>query len=212
MQPNGLTVNNLDCVRGDRRLLQNIHFDLQAGQLMHLQGHNGSGKTTLLRTIAGLLPADNGTIYWKGENIHKQMETYHTDLLYLGHLNGLKEELNAVENLRIQAAIRGEPISEKKIWGTLQAIGLRGQEDIPSKYLSQGQKRRVALARLWLSQAKLWLLDEPFSALDTAALEQLQQIAHQHLRNGGLLLLTSHQPVALLQQDHEILKLGKQHA
>lgn len=212
MPSNTLQVKQLDCVRGDRRLLKNIEFSLQSGQLLHLKGHNGSGKTTLMRTIAGLLPIENGTITWNEQRIDKAPEAYRTNLLHLGHLNGLKEELNAVENLRIQAAIRGESIEEKLAWQVLQKIGLQGHEDIPTKFLSQGQKRRVALARLWFSKAALWLLDEPFSALDSAALEQLQQILRQHLQNGGLLLLTSHQTVDLLQQNHQTLTIGKQHA
>lgn len=212
MPPNKLQVSNLHCVRGDRRLLENIHFSLQSGQLMHLQGHNGSGKTTLMRTIAGLLPMESGEITWNAKNIHTQADIYRSNLLYLGHLNGLKEELNAVENLRMLTAIRGELIEEKTLWRILQDIGLRGHEDIPTKYLSQGQKRRVALARLWFNQAVLWLLDEPFSALDTAALQQLQYICREHLQSGGMLLLTSHQSVELLQQDHQTLTLGKQHA
>lgn len=212
MHQNKLQVTQLHCMRGDRRLLENIHFELVSGQLMHLKGHNGSGKTTLMRTIAGLLPIESGEITWNEQRIDKNAEQYRADLLYLGHLNGLKEELNAVENLRIQAAIRGETIDEQTAWEVLQSIGLSGHEDIPTKFLSQGQKRRVALARLWFSTAALWLLDEPFSALDSAALEQLQNIIHQHLQAGGMLLLTSHQTVDLLQQNHQTLTIGKQHA
>lgn len=212
MSVNTLQINQVSCLRGDRRLLENISFTLKSGELIHLKGHNGSGKTTLMRTIAGLLFAESGSIEWNGADIRREAEAYRAALLYLGHLNGLKDELNAVENLRIQAAIFGDTVSESAIWRVLQDIGLRGHEDIPSKFLSQGQKRRVALARLWLSKAPLWILDEPFSALDQAALEQLQHILRQHLAKGGLLLLTSHQSVELLQQEHQTLTIGNQHA
>ncbi len=212
MHSNRLQVTNLHCARGDRQLLKQVNFHLESTQLMHLRGHNGSGKTTLLRTIAGLLPVQSGTVQWNGQDINQSPQDYRSALLYLGHSNGLKDELNAVENLRMQAIIRGEPVEEKAVWRTLQELGLQGHEDIPTKFLSQGQKRRVALARLWLSKATLWLLDEPFSALDQAALEQLQFISREHLRNGGILLLTTHQSVELLQQDHQTLTLGKAHA
>jgi len=162
---NQLVASDLSCMRGDRRLFEGLDFELFSGQLMYLRGHNGSGKTTLLRTLAGLLLQEAGEILWNGQPIHRIRDSYHADLMYLGHLNALKAELNAIENLRIDSAIRGQQLDEQAAWQLLTDIGLRGHEDLPTKYLSQGQKRRVALARLWINRAALWILDEPFSAL-----------------------------------------------
>ena len=209
---NSLSITDLSCVRGDRCLFRNLDFSLESGQLLYLRGHNGSGKSTLLRTLSGLLLAETGNIQWNGQNIHKARSEYHQTLLFLGHLNGLKGDLTAVENLRIDAAIQGHQLSEKTAWQTLSDIGLRGHEDLPTKYLSQGQKRRVALARLWVSNAMLWILDEPFSALDVDAVEQLQQVIRSHLDRGGMVILTTHQAVELTSGESKLVTLGQQHA
>ncbi len=164
---------------------------------MYLRGPNGSGKTTLLRTLAGLLQPESGEVLWNGTSIRRQRDAFHDELLYLGHLNALKGDLNAIENLRMDNAVRNRPLSEKAAWRLMEDIGLRGHEDLPIKHLSQGQKRRVALARLWCSQAALWILDEPFSALDVAAVEALQAVIRDHLARGGMVVLTTHQEVEL---------------
>ena len=208
-QTNELRVTDLCGMRGDRRLFDDLNFSLCSGQMLHLKGHNGSGKTTLLRMLAGLLHAEAGEIAWNGESIRRARQEYHAELLYLGHLNGLKGDLSAVENLRIDAAIRGNPLDEEEAWQVLLDIGLRGHEDLPSKYLSQGQKRRVALARLWISQAALWILDEPFSALDVAAVDELQAVIRRHLERGGMVIVTTHQEVALTSGEIQTLVLGK---
>jgi heme exporter protein A len=196
-------------MRGDRRLFDDLSFSLHSGQLLHLKGHNGSGKTTLLRILAGLLHAEAGEILWNGASIRRARQEYHAELLYLGHLNGLKGDLSAVENLRIDAAIRGNPLGEEEAWQVLRDIGLRGHEDLPSKYLSQGQKRRVALARLWISHAALWILDEPFSALDVAAVDELQAVIRRHLERSGMVIVTTHQAVALTSGEVQTLMLGE---
>jgi heme exporter protein A len=196
-------------MRGDRRLFEDLSFSLRSGQLLHLKGHNGSGKTTLLRILAGLLHAEAGGIAWNGESIQRARQEYHAELLYLGHLNGLKGDLSAVENLRIDAAIRGNALGEEEAWQVLGDIGLRGHEDLPSKYLSQGQKRRVALARLWVSRAALWILDEPFSALDVAAVDELQAVIRRHLERSGMVIVTTHQEVALTSGEVQTLMLGE---
>ena len=208
---NQLHVAGLACQRGDRRLFDGLDFSLQSGELLYLRGHNGSGKTTLLRTLAGLLQAEDGEIRWNGEAIHKVRQEFHAELLYLGHLNGLKGDLSAVENLRIDSAIQGHPLDEDKAWQTLTDIGLRGHEDLPTRYLSQGQKRRVARARLWLSQQSLWILDEPFSALDVAAVDELQAVIRVHLQRGGMVILTTHQEVELTHAEPQTLTLGQPH-
>jgi len=206
---NQLEVSGLCGMRGDRLLFEGLDFSLQNGQLLHLKGHNGSGKTTLMRILAGLLHAEGGEIAWNGASIRKARQEFHAELLYLGHLNGLKGDLSAVENLRIDAAISGQHLSEEQAWQVLTDIGLRGHEDLPTKYLSQGQKRRVALARLWFSQAALWVLDEPFSALDVAAVEELQAVIRRHLESGGMVIVTTHQEVALTSGEVRTLELGR---
>lgn len=196
-------------MRGDRLLFEAVDFSLQNGQLLHLKGRNGSGKTTMMRILAGLLHAERGDILWNGESIKKARQTFHAELLYLGHLNGLKGDLSAVENLRTDAAISGQNLDEKQAWQVLTDIGLRGHEDLPTKYLSQGQKRRVALARLWFSRAALWILDEPFSALDVAAVDELQAVIRRHLESAGMVIVTTHQEVALTSGQVRTLELSK---
>ncbi len=192
-----LEVKNLQCIRGDRELFTDLSFQLEANQLMILEGQNGSGKTTLLRSLCGLYLQDEGDILWDGVPIQKQDENYHRDLLYLGHLNGIKADLTVIENLRINAALAGNTPSLDVLMGALDTIGLYAFEDFPTSQLSQGQKRRVALARLLISKAKLWILDEPFVALDVAAVELLQTIIANHVDNGGMVVLTTHQEVPL---------------
>lgn len=203
-----LQIRALSCVRGDRTLFRDLDFELEAGELLHLKGENGSGKTTLLRALAGLLLPESGEIRWRGENIRRLREEYTRHLLYLGHLNGIKGDLTAVENLRIAAVLDGFRLTEARAWEVLGEIGLRGHEDLPSKHLSQGQKRRVALARLLVNQASLWVLDEPFTALDVAAVQLLQEVIRQHIDNGGLVVVTTHQAVAMIGEQTRSITLG----
>lgn len=204
-----LEIRDLSCVRGDRRLFEGMNLQLNNGDLLFVKGHNGSGKSTFLRALAGLLLPESGGIFWQGENIRDLREDYTRDLLYLGHLNGIKEDLTALENLRISATIDGFSVSEDEAWDTLQKIGLRAHEDVPTKYLSQGQKRRVALARLLVNKSVVWVLDEPFTALDVAAVDMLQQVMKDHLDQGGIVIFTTHQAVDLMDGDLRVLELGK---
>lgn len=206
-----LTVDQLCCVRGDRVLIRDLDFALTPGELLHLKGHNGSGKTTLLRALAGLLLPESGDILWERQAIRKLREEYSRHLLFLGHLNGIKGDLTAVENLRIAATLDGYQLDETRAWEVLADIGLRGFEDLPSKHLSQGQKRRVALARLLANNAKLWILDEPFTALDVAAVELLQAVIKDHVDGGGMAVVTTHQAVGLIDQDTRSIELGRGH-
>jgi heme exporter protein A len=210
--PDKLTVDALSCVRGDRLLFRDLTFALSAGSLLHLKGHNGSGKTTLLRALANLLMPESGQILWDGEPIRKLREDYTRHLLYLGHLNGIKGDLTAVENLRIAATLDGHRLDEQRAWQILADIGLRGHEDLPTKYLSQGQKRRVALARLFANDAQLWILDEPFTALDVAAVDLLQQLIGRHVENGGIAILTTHQAVDMIDAQTRCIELGVRRA
>lgn len=188
-----LEADNLECVRGERRLFSGLGFRLEAGELLFLQGRNGAGKTSLLRMLIGLLPPESGEIRWRGQAIGS--DEFRADLCYLGHLNAIKEELTPLENLLGSAQLADENLSEDEALDALTQVGLAGREDLACKYLSQGQKRRVALARLVKERRPLWILDEPFVALDTAAVDWLAGLIGSHLQRGGLAVMTTHQPV-----------------
>ncbi len=203
-----LEVSGLACVRGDRKLFSDLSFSLARGELLHLHGHNGSGKTTLMRTLCGLIKESEGEIHWNGESIHSLGEDFTRDVVYIGHKNGIKDDLTGVENLRVCTALDGYPITELQAWDALEKMGLRGHEDLPSRVLSQGQKRRVALARLLVNRSKLWILDEPFTALDVAAVDFLQSIIRSHIEAGGMVILTTHQAVNITKEQVKELQLG----
>ncbi|MCG6896938.1 MAG: cytochrome c biogenesis heme-transporting ATPase CcmA [Thiocapsa sp.] len=203
-----LEVAGLECRRGDRLLFAGLDFTVSGGTLLHVRGANGSGKTTLLRALCGLFSPDSGEIRWNGASIRSLGEDYRRDLLYFGHSNGIKGDLTGIENLRVAATLDGDPVDESAIWSALARIGLAGFEDLPTRMLSQGQKKRVALARLLLSGAPFWVLDEPFTALDTAAVELLEELIAGHVAGGGLVVLTTHQEVGLTSGQVERLLLG----
>lgn len=203
-----LEVADLECRRGDRLLFSGLSFALEAGTLLHVRGRNGSGKTTLLRALCGLLAPDAGTILWNGEDTRRLREDFHTDTLYFGHLNGIKADLTGLENLRVAATLDGDRVEDDRLWEALAQMGLAGFEDLPTKVLSQGQKKRVALARLLLSEAPLWILDEPFTALDVDAVDQLQILIAEHVASDGLVILTTHQEVPLTSGQIRRLHLG----
>ena len=196
-----LTVSNLSCSRGNKPLFAEVNFSLQAGQAMHLEGDNGVGKTSLLRIVCGLSPADGGEVRWRDQTIQKNATSYRSSVFYLGHGLSLKEELTALENLLSDAAVSGRALSQQQALVALTKMGLRGREHLPLRVMSQGQKRRTALARLLASQAPLWVLDEPFVALDTKAVDALRGLVAEHVAQGGMALFTSHQPVALHRAD-----------
>jgi heme exporter protein A len=192
-----LEADNLECVRGERRLFAGLGFRLEAGELLYLQGRNGAGKTSLLRMLIGLLPPETGEIRWRGVPIRSAGDDFRADLCYLGHLNAIKEELTPLENLLAAARLADEELSEDDALDALEQVGLAGREDLACKYLSQGQKRRVALARLVKERRPLWVLDEPFVALDVAAVDWLAGLISAHLQRGGLAVMTTHQTVAI---------------
>ena len=191
------SVSNLSCSKGDKRLFSGVSFTLQPGQWLHLEGDNGVGKTSLLRLACGLSALEDGEITWNHQPVVQNPEAFRADLAYLGHQLALKEDLTPMENLRADAAVAGRPLKPEDALKALVQLGLRGREHLPVRVLSQGQKRRTALARLLVSPAKLWVLDEPFVALDTAAQNALTQIINGHLAHQGMVLLTSHQAVSL---------------
>jgi heme exporter protein A len=198
-----LQVDQLACVRGDRQLFSGVSFTLSAGEWMHLQGDNGAGKTSLMRILCGLSPAAAGEVRWAGVPIRQSTEAYRAEMLYLGHTLSLKEDLSALENLQFEAAVSGDVLDPARALAALDGLGLRGREHLPLRVLSQGQKRRVALARLLVSHARLWILDEPFVALDPGAVTQLVELLGRHVAGGGMVLYTSHQTVPMGGTGHQ---------
>ncbi|MES1982872.1 MAG: cytochrome c biogenesis heme-transporting ATPase CcmA [Pseudomonadota bacterium] len=190
-----LEISNLACTRGDHLLFSGLSFSLSAGELLQVEGANGSGKTSLLRTLCGFAMPEAGRIAWRGQDIQELGQEYRAEMIYLGHLNGVKDELNALENLRISSGLSGCDVDDKQLGTALRRMGLRGRETLPVKVLSQGQRRRVALARLLVSDALLWILDEPLTALDISAVTLMQELIAQHLANGGMVIYTTHQPL-----------------
>jgi heme exporter protein A len=192
-----LNASNLECVRGERRLFSGVGFRLAGGEMLYLQGKNGSGKTSLLRMLCGLTPPAEGEIRWRGEPIGQLGDDFRAELCYLGHHNAIKEELTPLENLLASAKLADEALDPDAALDALEQVGLLGREDLACRYLSQGQKRRVALARLVHERRALWVLDEPYVALDTAAVELVAGLIGAHLQRGGLAVLTTHQTVAV---------------
>jgi heme exporter protein A len=188
-----LETHDLSCERGGRRLFSGLNVALGAGELLQVRGANGSGKTSLLRILCGLLPPSAGEVRWKATPIQALREDYSRQLVYLGHAPAVKDDLSAAENLAIACRLAGQRHTDGALAAALARLGLAGMHQ-PVRKMSQGQRRRAALARLALSQAvPLWLLDEPFSALDAAGADLLRAILEEHLRRGGTLACTTHQ-------------------
>lgn len=189
---------DLSCVRGDRRLFRGLTFGVTAGQALRVHGDNGVGKTSLLRILAGLSPAASGTVRWKGRDLKHPDEEYLRELLFIGHANALKEDLTPVENLVAAITLAGMDRDERAVREALAGEGLEDAQDLPVQWLSQGQKRRVALARLAQCGSRpLWILDEPFSALDRPAIDRLCGRIAAHVSRGGIAVLTTHQDIEL---------------
>lgn len=188
-----LSVTGLSCARGERRLFAGVSFSLAEREWLHVQGENGAGKTSLMRLLVGLSPPEAGEIRWRGE-LAPSAE-FRRDLIYLGHHAAVKEELTPLENLRLAASLDGLRLDEREALAALIRLGLRGREELPVRVLSAGQKRRVLLARLLTRPAKLWVLDEAFNALDVGAVQLLGNLIGEHLSQGGMAVLTSHQPL-----------------
>ena len=192
-----LSVHQLQCRRGERELFSHVEFALKPGELLRVEGQNGSGKTSLLRIVAGLSQAAGGEVHWKNKAIGDLADDYFRELLYLGHAAAIKDELTTLENLVLALQLSGEQASTANAKQALADAGLKDRLHLPAKYLSQGQRRRVALARLCLSQRPLWTLDEPFTALDVGAVSWVAQLIATHLERNGIVLFTTHQDVPI---------------
>lgn len=194
-----LTAAQLACVRGGRDLFANLSFTVPAGTLLRVSGANGAGKTSLLRILCGLLVPSGGEILWRDAPVRQQRESYWRELRYVGHLAGIKDEFTAAENLMFAAALSGIEITPAMARDALDQLGLARFVNLPVRMLSQGQRRRVALARLALpdAAAALWILDEPLAALDTDAADRVLSLIDARLAAGAVVVMTSHQPFSV---------------
>jgi len=193
-----LELREVTCIRGERTLFSDLSFSIEGSTVLRVGGANGTGKTSLLRIICGLMLPAHGEVHWQGESIRTVREEYWKDLVYVGHLNAVKDDLTAAENLGIGAALAGRSADSAEVFAALDMFGIAQCAPLPARVLSQGQRRRVALARVVTCKASpLWVLDEPFTALDAAAVELMRQLIEAHVNAGGSAILTTHQEVPL---------------
>ncbi|MDA9556833.1 cytochrome c biogenesis heme-transporting ATPase CcmA [Vibrio sp.] len=191
-----LTVNDLTMIRDENTLFTALSFNVNSGDLIQVEGRNGTGKTTLLRIISGLATPDEGTITFDGQLIQHDREHYHRNLLYIGHHTGVKRDLTAYENLQFYVTLHSPKTqTQDAIFYALAKVGLAGREDVLVSQLSAGQQRRVALARLWLSEHRLWILDEPLTAIDKQGVKVLEALFVEHVKKGNAILFTTHQDI-----------------
>jgi len=191
-----LRADNLHLWRGTRHVLRGLSFSAGAGDMIHVRGPNGCGKTSLLRTLAGFLWPEEGRLYWAGQPVEDDRDGYCAAMAYLGHDNALKADMSPVENLHYASNVR-HPTSRDRILSVLERLGVAAQRDLPVRSLSAGQRRRVAMARVMLAGAELWLLDEPFTNLDVAGVADLAGIVARHVQDGGIAILTTHSEIDL---------------
>ncbi|EPE1062484.1 cytochrome c biogenesis heme-transporting ATPase CcmA [Escherichia coli] len=203
-----LEARELLCERDERTLFSGLSFTLNAGEWVQITGSNGAGKTTLLRLLTGLSRPDAGEILWQGQPLHQVRDSYHQNLLWIGHQPGIKTRLTALENLHFYH----RDGDTAQCLEALAQAGLAGFEDIPVNQLSAGQQRRVALARLWLTRATLWILDEPFTAIDVNGVDRLTQRMAQHTEQGGIVILTTHQPLNVAESEIRRISLTQTRA
>ncbi|WP_432744067.1 cytochrome c biogenesis heme-transporting ATPase CcmA [Methylobacter sp. G7] len=191
----------LSCIRDDRVLFEELAFELVSGQILLLEGKNGSGKTSLLRILCGFREPDSGKICWCGD--HVKDSQFHAQMAYVGHLDGIKKELTVLENLRMSVALSNS--GRYSIHQALSKVHLQGYDDILAQALSAGQKRRLSLARLLITENVLWILDEPFTSLDKQGIALIETLMTEHCVNGGMIVLTSHHDIDL--PDVDVLRI-----
>jgi heme exporter protein A len=191
----------------DKFILNSISFSVKAGEVLFIEGSNGSGKTTLLRILSGLMQADEGEVYWNDTSLVDDHVEFNQQLTYIGHASGIKPELTTTENLHFFSSLSGLP-RQQDITDAVHWSGLKGLSESPGRHLSFWQQRRIALTRLMIEPARLWILDEPFSGLDSKMINDLQACFIRHINDGGLLILTSHQQIALDEVNTQRIQLG----
>ena len=195
-QRHRLEVRDLACSRGPATLFRDIALSVEAGEWLAIRGANGSGKTTLLRCIAGLTRADRGSVLWDGQATREESEGFRSELVYAGHLPGIKDDLTAEENLDGALRLRGRAPSIEATRAALAQVGLDKRRHLPARRLSAGQRRRIALARLALDTGSCWILDEPLTALDDEGQALLSRLLRDHVERGGLAIVATHQALA----------------
>jgi heme exporter protein A len=200
---------NLGCARGSRRLFRNLNFAVTEGSCVLLQGANGTGKTSLLRIICGLLEPTEGELRWTGSSTRSLGDDYRQALAYVGHRNGLKDELTPIENLRAARGLHGTELSIDEARAALEKMGLSAEANLPTRFLSAGQRKRAALARLLVSPAKLWLLDEATTSLDASGAKIAEAMISAHLGNGGIAVVATHQDLTFSAGSTQRIQLGE---
>ena len=198
-----LSASDLCLVRGDRCLFQDVGFALNPGELLFVAGANGSGKTSLLRAMAGLLEFESGDIRWQGQSVDKDRQRFRAALVWFAHRVGFKGDLTPVQNIHFEAGLRA--FQSNDIQGALARVGVKFGAELPMRALSAGQQRRVGLARLILADAPLWMMDEPFTNLDTDGQGLVKELISEHLANGGICAMASHQAVSIDAPTHRVV-------
>ena len=201
---------NLTYERNEQVIFSNINLTLRHGEMLQIQGANGAGKTTLMRILAGLIPATSGQITWSGKSLADDCKAFYTNLIYIGHNPGIKLGLTVKENLLLMLAFALMKKNEEHLDKAINSVNLMGLKDVYAQHLSAGQQRRVALAKLFLLAKPLWLLDEPFAALDQEGIIMMHELMANHLRQNGMIVVTSHQPLRM-QQDLSVHHLSLDH-
>ncbi|MFT5718680.1 MAG: heme exporter protein A [Oleiphilaceae bacterium] len=204
-----LRADKLVCERDDRLLFSGLSFELSSGDVLQLEGPNGAGKTTLLRVLSGLFSNFEGQVSWKGRDVRECYSEFQQDLLFIGHKSSVKTTLTPLENLRFLMGLQ-QSVFEGDLWRALEQVGLAGYEHVLCRNLSAGQKRRVALARLYLSKARVWVLDEIFTAIDKKGVAQLEALLVEKAKNGVAIVLTTHHELAI--PSVKVLRLGQVNA
>jgi len=192
-----LETRQLECVRDDRLLFSDLSLTLSAGEILQIEGANGSGKTSLLRILCGLRLADEGEVLWQGESVSDVREDYYENMIYIGHLPCIKGDLTTLENIRSLLDTRSQSAPIEEIDVALAKVGLAGFDDVAAKALSSGQRRRILLAFLLLARAKLWIMDEPLTALDVQGVALVESMLMEHREAGGSAIFTTHHGMKL---------------